>query len=275
MNSENKKMLMVVVAVAVIIAGGYVALIAYTGMNVPFSVVMSQSMQHENDRSQIGCIDTGDIVVVKTKEKATVQSYVEGTQTGYSTFGDYGSVIIYERNSASNPVIHRAIVWLEWDSVGGKWSSEDLVGYEGTWFCRISTGSGTMETKDPNNLEGTLVFQDLTQSKKNVSVSLSSLSKKSGFLTMGDNSVTNNSFDQVSGIISHPIGMDDIRSIPVAELPWLGAVKILTGSNSANLKYVPNSLPSLTMVIVLLITAVILIDFGIQWKYPESRKEKK
>ena len=29
-----------------------------------------------------------------------------------------------------------------------------------------------VETKDPNNLQGTLVFQNLTQSKKNVSISL-------------------------------------------------------------------------------------------------------
>ena len=275
MNSENKKMLIVIVAVIAVMAGGYVALIAYTGMNVPFSVVMSQSMQHDNDRSQIGCIDTGDIVVVKAKDKATVQSYVEGTQTGYSTFGDYGSVIIYERNSSSNPVIHRAIVWLEWDSVKQRWSSEDLVGYKGDWYCRVTTNEGVIETKDPSNLQGTLVFQDITQSKKDVSISLTSLTKQSGFLTMGDNPVTNNSFDQTTGIINHPIGKDDIRSVPVAELPWLGAVKILTGNNSANLKYVPNSLPSLTMVIILLIVTVILVDFGIQWKFSKSGKEEK
>ena len=274
-NSENKKMLIVIVAVIAVMAGGYVALIAYTGMNVPFSVVMSQSMQHDNDRSQIGCIDTGDIVVVKAKDKATVQSYVEGTQTGYSTFGDYGSVIIYERNSSSNPVIHRAIVWLEWDSVKQRWSSEDLVGYKGDWYCRVTTNEGVIETKDPSNLQGTLVFQDITQSKKDVSISLTSLTKQSGFLTMGDNPVTNNSFDQTTGIINHPIGQDDIRSVPVAELPWLGAVKILTGNNSANLKYVPNSLPSLTMVIILLIVTVILVDFGIQWKFSKSGKEEK
>ena len=274
MNPENKRLLIITGVAIAIIAGGYVTLIAYSGMNVPFSVVMSQSMQHDNERSEIGCIDTGDIVVVKSKDKATIQSYVEGTQTGYSTFGDYGSVIIYERNSSSNPVIHRAIVWLEWDSVEKKWKSEELKGYEGDWYCKVTSVDGSVEKKDPDNLEGTLIFRDITRSGKNVSISLTSLTKESGFLTMGDNPVTNNSFDQASGIINHPIAMDDIKSVPFAELPWIGSVKILTGNNSSNLKYVPNSLPSLAMVIVLIITAVMLIDLALQWRVAELERKK-
>ena len=274
MNPDNKKMLIIAGVAIAVIAGGYVALIAYSGMNVPFSVVMSQSMQHDNERSEIGCIDTGDIVVVKSKDKATIQSYVKGTQTGYSTFGDYGSVIIYERNSSANPVIHRAIVWLEWDSEEKKWKSEELKGYEGDWYCKVTSIDGSAEKKDADNLEGTLVFRDVTRSGKNVSISLTSLTKESGFLTMGDNPVTNNSFDQASGIINHPIGMEDIKSVPFAELPWIGVVKILTGNSSSNLKYVPNSLPSLAMAIVLIITAVMLIDLALQWRYSELEKRK-
>ncbi len=274
MNPDNKKMLIIAGVAIAVIAGGYVALIAYSGMNVPFSVVMSQSMQHDNERSEIGCIDTGDIVVVKSKDKATIQSYVKGTQTGYSTFGDYGSVIIYERNSSANPVIHRAIVWLEWDSGEKKWKSEELKGYEGDWYCKVTSIDGSAEKKDADNLEGTLVFRDITRSGKNVSISLTSLTKESGFLTMGDNPVTNNSFDQASGIINHPIGVEDIKSVPFAELPWIGAVKILTGNSSSNLKYVPNSLPSLAMAIVLIITAVMLIDLALQWRYSELEKRK-
>jgi len=273
-NDENRKMVFVLIAVVAIIVGGYATLITYTGMSTPFSVVMSQSMQHDPDRSDFGCIDTGDVVVVKNKANATIESYVVGTSTGYSTFGDYGSVIIYERNSSSNPVIHRAIVWLEWDSTSSTWSSEELKNYKGTWYCSVN---GT-EENDYNNLRGILTFKNLTQSGKTVSVNLSNLEKKSGYLTLGDNPQTNLSFDQVSGIISHPISYDDIRSVPFAEIPWLGTVKLLFNGNSSNLSYVPNSLPSLGMAIVSIIGIVLLIDIIAQWKlmgWGLERKDEK
>jgi signal peptidase len=249
--SENKKTIMAIGIALLIIVVGYAALIAYTGMNTPFSVVMSQSMQHDNERSQIGCIDTGDIVVVKNKSNSDIQSYVEGTQTGYSSFGDYGSVIIYERNVNYNPVIHRAIVWLEWDSNTKKWSSPELENYKGTWYS--SNGS------DYTNLTGTLTFVDITQSKKTVSINLSSLGKNSGYLTLGDNPKTNLSFDQASGIIGHPISYSEIKSVPILELPWLGTIKLLIKGNS-NLTYVPNSVPSLAMLLTLVIASMVMID---------------
>jgi len=261
-NSENRRMVFVLIAVVAIIVGGYATLITYTGMSTPFSVVMSQSMQHDPDRSDLGCIDTGDVVIVKNKANATIESYVVGTSTGYSTFGDYGSVIIYERNSSSNPVIHRAIVWLDWDSNTNTWSSEELKDYKGTWYCTVNG----VEENDYTNLQGILTFKDLTQSKKTVSVNLSNLEKSSGYLTLGDNPKTNLSFDQVSGIISHPISNDDIRSVPFAEIPWLGTIKLLMNGNTNNLSYVPNSLPSLAMTIVTIIGAVLMVDIVTQWK---------
>ena len=269
MNSENKRMLLVIIAVIAIIGGGYASLMAYTGLNTPFSVVMSQSMQHDPERSQLGCIDTGDVVVVKNKSNARIESYVEGTSTGYKTFGDYGSVIIYERNNF-NPVIHRAIVYLEWNENNSTWTSQELAGYDGEWYCRYNDG----KESNPTLLRGTLVFENLTQSGKTVSVNLSNLEKRSGYLTLGDNPRTNLSFDQTSGIIGHPISFDDIRSVPIAEIPWIGTTKILLNGNSANLSYVPNSLPSLAMCIVILITAVILVDTALQWRTMSKREDE-
>ncbi len=262
MKEENRKMIFVLIAVVAIIVGGYASLISYTGMSTPFSVIMSQSMQHDPDRSEIGCIDTGDVVVVKNKNSATIESYVVGTTTGYSTFGDYGSVIIYERNSSSNPVIHRAIVWLDWNSSTETWSSEELANYEGKWYCDVN---GTEET-NYKLLRGVLTFKNLTQSGKTVKVNLSSLEKQSGYLTLGDNPKTNLSFDQVSGIISHPIGLDDIRSVPIMEIPWLGTIKLFLNGNTTNLGYVPNSLPSLAMTIITIIGAILFIDVALAWK---------
>jgi signal peptidase len=266
-------MIFVLIAVVAIIVGGYATLISYTGMGTPFSVVMSQSMQHDPDRSEIGYIDTGDVVVVKNKNSATIESYVVATNTRYSTFGDYGSVIIYERDSSSNPVIHRAIVWLDWNPTTETWSSKELVDYKGEWYCNVN-GSHENNT---NNLRGTLTFENLTQSGKTVKINLSTLERQSGYLTLGDNPKTNLSFDQTSGIISHPIGNDDIRSVPFFEIPWLGTIKLLINGNNANLSYVPNSLPSLAMVIVTIIGAILLIDVATVWKningWPFRKKE--
>lgn len=251
---SNKKYVLVA-ALAILAIGGAAVVVAVTTENISFSVVMSQSMQHDNNRSSLGVIDTGDVVLVRDVEHSNVESYVKGTQTGKYTFGDYGSVIIYERGPNVNPVIHRAIVWIDYDPINRVWSSEDLKGYEGEWYC--ITAEGNME-KDYSNLSGTLYFTDITQSKKNVNIGLNSLTS-SGFLTMGDN-VANGSFDQKAGIIGHTIAMKDIRSIPFQEIPWLGTLKIYFKNDGANLDRVPNSMPSLFMCVILVFLILFMVD---------------
>ena len=265
MNPEDRNLVIGIAVVVLIIGGGYAALNAYSGMSTPFSVVMSESMQHDPDRSQIGCIDTGDVVVVKSVVEDEVQSYVKGTVTGHKAFGDYGSVIIYERGANQNPVIHRAIVWLDWDGEG--WSSPELQGYAGEWYC-ITNG---MITKDPYNLSGILYFEDITVSEKAVSVNLNSLSKNSGFLTLGDNPEGNMNFDQATGIVSEPIPMEKIRSIPFMEIPWMGSIKV--AMNGDNMKNAPNSIPSLIMTMLAIVSIIIVFDI-LNNKHTRENAEK-
>lgn len=249
MDRESKKILTSVVTVVVIIAGCYCALIAYTGFFFPFSSVVSESMQHDNDRSEIGTIDTGDIVIVMDPSKAEITSYVMGTQNGNGSFDMSGSVIIYNRDNTHNPVIHRAIVWLDYDATTKKWSSAELKGYTaGDWY----SDSG----KKWNDIRGTL---HITVGNKEAYVNLDTLHKKSGYLTMGDNPVTNNNFDQSVGIINHPIGLDDIRSVPVMEIPWFGMLKLYINGNT-HISHVPNSMPLLIMLIALIFSALFLAD---------------
>ena len=255
MKAEDKKLTMAVIIVGILVIGGYGALVATTGFYSPFSMVMSESMQHDDTRSSIGCIDTGDAVIIASPEKVEIQSYVEGTQTGFKSFDDYGSVIIYEHWSNNNPVIHRAIVWLDYDSITGRWSAPSLAGYEGKWSC---------EGNDYMNLRGNLTFYDITQSEKTVSFNLDDFgSKKSGYLTMGDNPVTNPRFDQSSfiGSGSYLVSDDKIKSVAIHEIPWISTLKILLKNNGDNLDKVPNSLPSLIMSLALLAAAFLIIDF--------------
>lgn len=253
-NSEDKILIAGVVVIVLVIAGGYSMLLSYTEMSTPFSVVMSESMQHDTEQSKLGYIDTGDVVVVKKATEEDVQSYVKGTTTGYQSFGDYGSVIIYERGNGQNPVIHRAIIWLNWD--GEKWSSPELAQYEGEWYCESHNPS--YKHKNAYNLSGTLHFEDLTASGKNVSLNLNSLKKNSGFLTMGDNPIGNTTFDQSSGIAYGPISIDLIKSVPIAEIPWIGSFKVMMKGGS--LEHAPNNIPSLLMSIITFISLAILID---------------
>ena len=212
MNKENRNLVLTVAIVAIIFIGGYASIVAYTGYTSPFSVVTSQSMQHDNNRSEIGIIDTGDIVLIRDPSKETIVTYVEGYKTGYSTFGDYGSVIIYNRGNDQNPVIHRAILWLDYND--GVWSAPSLKDFDDWYFIDDNDPSHTKT--DWTNITGTLFICG-------TSISMSSLSPQSGYLTKGDN---NSRFDQPS-IIDHLVTPDEIRSIPVMEIPWLGTLKIL------------------------------------------------
>ena len=269
MEKETRNFIAVVGVFALVILGGYCALIVHTGFSLPFSSVVSESMQHDNERSEIGAIDTGDIVIVQDKSKADIQSYVLGSQTGHSSFGKYGSVIIYNRSSTQNPVIHRAILWIDYDDLTSTWSSTELKNFDSTkWYCE---SSGTGKTQDWSNLVGTL---HLTIDEKEVSISLDSLQiKQSGYLTMGDNPVTNISLDQSAGIINHPISMDEIRSVAIWEIPWLGMFKLEMNGNT-HVSHVPNSLPSLVMEIIIIFSILILIDSFSVFKYLSSNKKR-
>ena len=68
MSGDNKGFILTILVIVIVFVGGYAALVVYTGSSVPFSSVVSESMQHDNDRSQIGVIDTGDIVIVRDPE---------------------------------------------------------------------------------------------------------------------------------------------------------------------------------------------------------------
>ncbi len=90
-------------------------LYAYSGVWPPIVVIESSSMQH-GSYSQLGIIDTGDIVLVKSTPADKVVTYVEArfSHRDYKTYGDYGDVIIYNAPSGDS-IIHRAILYAYYD----------------------------------------------------------------------------------------------------------------------------------------------------------------
>lgn len=271
MNKSDRNFIFAIGAIAIVFIGGYAGLAAYTGFASPFSVVMSQSMQHDMTHSEIGIIDTGDVVIVKDPSKADICSYIEGTQNGYESFGDYGSVIIYNRGNGQNPVIHRAILWLDYDAGTDTWSAPSLKNYSGEWS--VIDPDTEIGTKDWSSMKGVLRFTDITNSDKTVEIDLESLQKISGYLTMGDNPVTNKYFDQSVGIIDHLIAVDDIRSVAVMEIPWIGCIKLAI-KGSDNLKYVTNSIPSLMMSFIAIISILLVFDAASLYQNQKKMKRK-
>ena len=262
MNKDSKDMLIVIVTAAVIVGIILISLMVYSGMSKPLTVVESKSMQHSDDTSYLGIIDTGDMVVMVSPDKRSVTTYVEGHQNGYCKFGSYGDVIIYYRDNGKNPVIHRAILWL--DVKDGIVSAPSLKDYpadkwenEGTW----------------DNLTGILTLKDLPYkdgTKETTTVDLTKITH-SGFLTKGDN---NTDFDQTLSIHPDAVMESELKAVAGLEVPWLGCIKLLV--NNKNTWMIPqNSLNCLWILfldIVALVSVMIIITeyLRIQWREDEQ-----
>lgn len=251
MGRKTKSTIIAVAIMALLFSGLYAGVEAYSGHDPPYSTVTSQSMQHENGRSQLGAIDTGDMVLVRDKSKTSIVSYLEGRSTGYSTFGDYGNVIIYGRGDNRNPVIHRVLMYIEivpdgWNKAVKVYCLDKYLNDAGVPMWSCSTGS-----TDPNSLSGTLTLFNMGYNSKDVVIDLDSIISNNtvgtaGYITKGDN---NDDVDQP--LISPLVTYGMIESVPVAEIPWLGCVKLMAdGKASIVDKNVPNSLPSLGIAIL-------------------------
>lgn len=253
MKKENMMMLVTIIIVVTLIAVGFVVVKISSGVNPPYTVIESESMQH-SDKSQIGIIDTGDMVLVRSVDKCEITTFVEDYATGNESFGNYGSVIIYKR-AVGNPVIHRAILWLEWNNVENKWSAPSLENYDsGLWNCTAST--------DCNSLSGTLNII-LKSDYRTISISIdldNGLNKTSGYITMGDN---NGSIDQNTGISPKTlIDPSRIKSVAWKEIPWIGSLKLISkGQIEVVEQKVPNTLPCLAASFITVILVIISIGF--------------
>ena len=206
------------------IAIGSVALVflltfAYSGNWPPMVVIESGSMEHDNNPlyaepgyTHLGIIDTGDLVIVKEAEKSDIVTYLEGKNTGYKKYGDYGDVIIYYKNGIREkdgqpvtPVIHRAMAWVE---VVDKENKTYYIPEIDTYF------NGKIELSEIG-LGGGAHIKDL---------------KNSGYITKGD-STGNPHPDQlthfdVTGNVVQPVDPDWVVGMARGELPWFGLIKL-------------------------------------------------
>lgn len=248
MHIENKDALIIIAVVIFIFVGIFAGITLYSNHNPPFSVVVSQSMQHDNNQSQIGVIDTGDIVLVRNKSNVEIQTYIEGYSNEYSTFGDYGTVIIYRTDGGYN-IIHRAMMYVEIEEdIDGKYAN---IPYLDEYPYKSSLDD-IEKIREQFSIYRT-GYRDGVAINVNIEYILEKANVgDKGYITMGDN---NSTIDQCSSFIipgvKGLISYEKIVSIPVLEIPWLGCFKLLLkNDNNAVDMHAPNSLPDLLIVTI-------------------------
>jgi signal peptidase len=218
---ETRNTLIAAGIVAAVFVTAYASVIMYAGTSTPFYTVESGSMMH-SDRSKIGIIDTGDMVLVRDPSKVNITTYVEGHSTGYGKFGDYGDVIIYK--DGSRTIIHRAMAYVEYDPGTNKWTVRGVTG----------TFSGIFECDE-------------------FSVNLDALTHGSGYITKGDNNIPND-----NGLVTDNM----IIAVAAYEVPWLGCIKLfLTNSGSdIPMNSVWSLMITIIVIILAVVGASILYD---------------
>lgn len=261
----------VLVGGVLIIALLLLAVFVYAGMWPPVYVVESASMQHSDDRSFIGTIDTGDLVIVQSSDGSEVRTYVESYPDGHRTFGDYGDVIVYERYGRSDdtPIIHRAMLRLEYNSTSSSFDVPSLAALPADKW-----GNGLSEEGRWWNLTGVVEVYDVGYRSALLRVDLSSLLdyyadrnlEHDGMITMGDHNVAFSGgqyvgiYDQSSAAICREPIMDEwLVGEAKAEVPWLGLIKLwVNGDLPASTP--DNSKTGLMVVLALVILVPLALD---------------
>ena len=217
----RKKYFRVTVILVIVIIIILVSITAYSGVFPPASVVESYSMEH-SDKWQYGLIDEGTIVLVKKVNNVNeVTTYVKGKQDNFSTYGEYGNVILYHNSALGVVTIHRAIFYLYWNG-----SVPEIGDYHNQSYIHI--------------YGDTIILDNIGYAHRNLIVNVSTDKGDSGFITVGDHNLaclsensgyynkTYNAYyasDQnIWGI--KPVNLTEIVGKAYGYIPWYGLIKL-------------------------------------------------
>ena len=239
------------------------SMFAFTGQWPPLVVVESKSMMHNNDStSDLGVIDTGDLVLVqKVDDPSDIKTYIDGFATGYRTYGDYGDVVVYKNKGSetSTPIIHRAIIYLEYNADDFSYRSESL--------RNIPSYKWTTSDKNDtwNHLTSQLVIYYVSYTSLTVTIDIPYVRAltasdshgvpQNAFITKGDNNPT---IDQLSSAFS-PVQMQWIVGKARGEIPWFGLLK-LWSTHSLQSEAPSNSVRDLWISIALIVVSPVFVD---------------
>ena len=211
------------------------AMSALLGAWPPFMAVESRSMQHSDNSSAIGIIDTGDVVVVSAlQDSGRVRTYLGSMLDGYHKFGEYGDVIVYQAPNEDVPIVHRAFCNLVYNSTAYGFDIPELASLpNGTW---TSTDGGWQ------GLTGWVEVYHVGYADVTVYIDVREIlgsmddTPHSGLITMGDNNwkeIENERFGVVDqgNLVKEPIRLEWVIGKVVGEIPWIGSIRLwITGT---------------------------------------------
>ena len=257
--------LVAIIVVLIIITAIY----GYTRTWPPVVVVESGSMQHSTESSALGVIDTGDIVMVKkVTSEDDITPWSIGKEKDYKTYGEYGDVIIYDKNGqGGTPVIHRAIVYIRVNETN-KQAGDPYTFDVPEWGIY-------------NNQTIEYYIEEL-----NLQINYTPPRGHNGYLTKGDNQMTNTKIDQQSGIsdvhgrIVEQVSIDWVVGVARGEVPWFGLIKLNINGNDGYDEAPDNSKTDLKISLVLLLGVPIALNimyyaFASKYGTLEQGDEKK
>jgi len=238
-NSDNKVVSLLREFLWVIIVVGAIAALLFAVSGTWPAVVTIQS------ESMVPHMNVGDLVfVVQADRFGPLQSWTEGKETGYTKFGDYGDVIIYNPNGGTKslipfiggvtPIIHRAMynqstgpLVVFYNPQGGKFSPSD---YE-----KIS-----VKNSDEFNA---FVKNSSLGRNKGYQITIQNLSIHSGYITKGDNNPVS---DQGSSL-SHYVNLGPIEPV---KPEWIVGKALFT---VPLVGYLPLNIIPVAIIIILLL----------------------
>jgi signal peptidase len=255
----------------------------YTGNWPPVVVVESDSMQHHDTQSSLGVIDTGDLVLVKKIEsRSDVITYMQGKFGGdHETYGEWGDVLIYRKNGYSDitPVIHRAIIWVEYNETSHSFDIPQLKNHNAPDEWDVISGERRWY-----NLSSSIILKEIGYDKHNVQINLASIlssyqtqnvTPHSGFITLGDHnkgSYDQNSLPDGHGGRVRPIKPEWVVGVARGEIPWFGLIKLYFQDNTITQRAPSNSFTMLWISLILIFAIPISIDIVLILY--DRRKEK-
>ncbi|HEC89889.1 MAG TPA: S26 family signal peptidase [Thermoplasmatales archaeon] len=257
---ENISLVRDILVALLVVAIILVALWSYTGQwfGAPMVAIESGSMMHQNEPfGRIGTIDAGDMVLlVKVYGRDDVLTR-EGEKAkgnaGFRSYGDYGDVIVYKKygRNDEDQIIHRAICWIDYNEKAHTYTIEE--------YNMYNVSSITIPDIGLINYRPT----------------------HSGFITKGDNPITNDRCDQAGGICSEPIKPEWITGKAGGELPWVGTINLLfndliSGRLWSSHPTVSNVPPDSITCLVILISVLVAIPLSFDiYDYYKKNYQKK
>ncbi len=259
---------MIAIAVIIGVVIFLTSVTIYSGIWPPVDTIASESMTH-SDYWTYGTMNVGDIVFVKkvSSVPGPVITYVVGRQTGFSTYGEYGNVILY-KNPEGQTIIHRAMFYLSWND-----GMPIVQGFHDQSWMKVT--------------KTYVLIYDVGFSHRNLVVYLRGMVNESGFITVGDfnlayRGIYNSSLnayeaaDQNVGITNAPVNSSNIIGMAFWDIPWFGLIKLnilkAYGQWPYSNEVAKNSYDYLFASIII-IAALIFLPYGKIYDFYRKRKK--